>query len=313
MYPTRRQFLDATVPTALAALSGCTSGVLRDTDKIAEFTLSIHPIRSNLVEHTLYKPGDDDLFGDPARVALDEIIPEGTHETYGWTPLRNDDYVAGETQYFQIDAAVTGRRQIERQLVRGEPLDDVDDDTSSEDISERAIQLEALDRPNARVIQTLDSHSMGVPSDMLRDDAYVLRRPAERESRLATDQLDGQVVTMGDVGTYPLRVSVTNRSIREPEHTTRAIPVAADKAEFRKIAFARVDTEVDGESLPATVRDLLDRTIGTPHTESPPLSAEFEQLLTTLRQRDADESFNDKLLWCDEQLYRYGLFIDRRN
>ena len=240
-------------------------------------------------------------------------MPNGTHRTYGFTPLPDDSYVAGDNRYFQIDAAVTGRRQVDRQLVRVESLED---DTSSENSSENVRHVEALDRPSARVIKILHSHDVtggaGSSSDLLRDDAYVLRRPAERDSRLASGDLDGQIVTMTPGGGFPYRVSVTTKSILEPKYTTQAIPVADDEAGFRDVIFAaEIDTELDGESLPAAVRDLLDQTLGNQYTESTPLSGEFKRLLAALGVADVDESLNRKLLWYDRQLYRYGLYISR--
>lgn len=313
MVPTRRRFLHAAAPTAVAALAGCTRGGFGATDQATAYTLSIDTVAADPIEHVLYEPSDDPLFGDPARAALTAIIPDGTHRTYGFTPLPEDSYVAGESGYFQIDTAVTGRREMTRQLVRLEPLDDGDD---GDDTGSDTIHVERLDRPSARVLKILHSHSAtggaGSAADLLRGDAYVLRRPAERDSRLATGDIDGAVVSMTAAGDFPYRVSVTTEPLREPEYTTRAIPVADSEAAFREVVFAaEIDAELDGESMSSAARGLLDRTLGSEYTETTPLSAAFEELLAALGVADADDSLNGELLWYGDQLYRYGLYIDQ--
>jgi len=311
MSPSRRRLLQTAAPTLIAGVAGCASGGFGESDQSTEYTLSIDTIDASPTEHALYEPSDDALFGDPARAALADIIPEGTHTTYGYTPLPDDSYVDGENAYSQIDTAVTGRREMDRQLVRVEALDDdaVDDD-------DNPIHVDTLDRPSARTIKILHSHSAaggaGATTDLLRNDAYVLRRPAERDSELATGDLDGQIVSMTEDGGFPYRVSVTAESIRESEYTTRAMPVADDETAFREVVLtAEIDAEVDGASLSAAARDLLDQTLGGEHTESTPVSTAFEAVLAALGVAGADESLNGELLWYADQLYRYGLYIDR--
>lgn len=307
----------------LAGLAGCTRRTFGASDQSAEYTLSIDTIAASPTEHALYEPSDDALFGDPTRAALADIVPDGTHTTYGYTPVPDDSYVAGERAYFQIDSAITGRQEMDRTLVRVKSLDDDavgegDDDESGEGTGEEPIYVDTLDRPSARVIKILHSHSAtggaGASTDLLRDDAYVLRRPAELKSELATGDLDGAVVSMTEDGGFPYHVSVTTETIREPEQTTRAIPVADSEAAFREVVFAaEIDTELDGTSLSAAARKLLDQTLGSEYTESTPLSTAFEEVLAVLGVASADESRNGKLLWHDDQLYRYGLYIDTPN
>ncbi|MFC7042495.1 hypothetical protein [Halonotius sp. GCM10025705] len=319
MSPSRRRLLQTAAPTLIAGVAGCTSGGFGESDQSTEYTLSIDTIDASPTEHALYEPSDDALFGDPARAALADIIPEGTHMTYGYTPVPDDSYVAGERAYFQIETAITGRQEMDRTLIRVESLDDdavgEDDDESGERTGEEALHVDALDRPSARVIKILHSNSAtggaGASADLLRDDAYVLRRPAERDSRLATGDLDGRVVTMTTDGGFLYRVSVTTELIRETAYTTRAIPVADSEAAFRDVVFAaEIDAELDGASLSTPARELLEQTLGGEYTESTPLSTAFEAVLAALGVATADESLNGRLLWYDDQLYRYGLYID---
>ena len=315
MSPSRRRFLHTAALATLTALAGCTSD-FGDPDQQTEYTLSIDTVDASPIEHALYEPSDDPLFGDPARAALAAILPDGTHRTYGFTPMPEDSYVAGEERYFQTDSAITGRQEMDRTLIRVESLDDdAVGESDGDESGAESIHVDSLDRPSARVIKILHSNSAtrgaGASADLLREDAYVLRRPVERDSRLATGDLDGRVVTMTADGGFPYRVSVTTESIREPEYTTRAIPVADDEAGFREVVFAaEIDAGLDGESLSTAARDLLDRTLGGEYTEATPLSTEYEAVLAALGVATADESLNARLLWYDDQLYRYGLYID---
>ena len=315
MSPSRRRLLQATAPAILAGLAGCTSEGFGNSDQSAEYTLSIDTVAASPAEHALYEPSDNPLFGDPARAALADIIPEGTHRTYGYTPLPEDGYVAGEGRYFQIKTAITGRQEMDRTLVRVEELDDDAVAESDGRTGEAAIHVDSLDRPSARALKILHSNSTtdgtGASAELLRGDAYVLRRPAERESEVATGEFDGQIVSMTKDGGFPYRVSVSTDSISETEYTTQAIPVADSEAAFREVVFAaEIDAEVDDASLSTAACELLDRTLGGEHSESTPLSAAFEAVLAALGVATADESLNGRLLWYDDQLYRYGLYID---
>ena len=328
MSPTRRRLLRAAAPITLAGLAGCMTNITPDNEEAAEYTLSIDTVNATPVEHALYEPNDDALFGDPARTALSDIISGSTHKTYGFTPLPDDSYLAGEKAYFQVDTAVSGRREMDRQLVRVESLDNAvgessdaagseDSDDAGED-SNSATHVDTLARPSGRVIKILHSHSVsggaGMSADLLEDDAYVLRRPAEHESALASGDLDGEIVSMTEDGGFPYRVSVTTESIREPEYTTRAIRIADNDAEFREIVFAaEIDADLNDESLSEGAGDLLDRTLGREHTESTPLSTNFERVVAALGLAGVNESVNGRLLWYDKSLYRYGLYIDHPN
>ena len=317
MSPSRRRLLQATAPAILAGLAGCTSDGFGNSDQSTEYTLSIDTVAASPAEHALYEPSDNPLFGDPARAALADIIPEGTHRTYGYTPLPEDGYVAGEGRYFQIKTAITGRQEMDRTLVRVEELDD-DAVGGSDESGEAAIHVDSLDRPSARVLKILHTNSTtdgtGASAELLRGDAYVLRRPAERESEVATGEFDGQIVSMTKDGGFPYRVSVSTDSISETEYTTQAIPVADSEAAFREVVFAaEIDAELNGESVSAGAGDLLDRTLGREHTELTPLSTAFERMLAALGLAGVDESVNGRLLWYDNSLYRYGLYVHDPN
>jgi hypothetical protein len=130
---------------ALTTLTGC----LNDTNfgsqgTTKEYTLDIDRIESSPVEYALYEPDNSSLFGGPAQTALENILPEGRHTTYGFEPLPTDAYVEYEGSYYQTKYVVTGRQQIERQIVRVETV-------PQEQVPDDSILVETLDRPSARI------------------------------------------------------------------------------------------------------------------------------------------------------------------
>jgi len=309
MVPTRRRLLQISGATAVTALAGCTTSILGSGDGAPEYALVTHSIDVSPVEYALYRPGEGALFGEPARTALDAILPEGRHTTYGYRPLPEDGYVESEGSYYQTKYAVTGRREMARQLVRVETVPE-------EELPDDAVLIDTLERPSARALKILHSHTQSDgetrASDLLRDDAYVLRRPAERESRLASGDLDGRVVTLTEDGPWGYRVSVSRERVAETAYTALAVPVADSQAEFREVVFgSRIDTELAPAALGQDARDVLERALarGT-YTETEPLSEPFDAVLDALGLGSVDRVENGRLLWYDGEFYRYGLYID---
>jgi len=310
MTPTRRRTLQATGTAALMTLAGClTDNRSNSQGSTEEYTLDIDRIESSPVEYALYAPDDSPLFGEPAQTALEDILPEGRHTTYGYEPLPDDGYVEYEGSYYQIKYVVTGRQQMERQLVRV-------DTVPQEQVSDDAILVETLERPSARVVKLLHSYSVSGgesgSAELLRDDGYVLRRPSERESQLATEELDGQVVTMTESGAWAYRVQVTTETITETAHTAVAVEVASSRSDFREVVFgSRIDAELSPDELPAEPREILEQGIaGETYTEETPITEAFDTLLDLLGLGTVETGVNGKLLWYDDEFYRYGLYIN---
>jgi hypothetical protein len=310
MVLTRRSLLQSTGVVSLTTLAGCaTTDVRGDGDTVTEYTLEIASIDMSPTAYALYEPDEDALFGDPARTALEAILPDGRHTTYGYKPLPDDAYVRHRDTYFQTKHAVTGRDRRSRSLVRIErvPKENVPDD---------AILLDTLERPSARVLKILHSYTQsdgrGSAAELLHGDSYVLRRPAERDSQLGTGPLDGRVVTMTESGTWAYRIAITTERIVETAYTAFAVQVASSRQAFRDVVFgSRIDAELASDDLPADAADLLERTIDRRSTEETvPLSDSFVTLLEALQLRTVDTGVNGKLLWYDGDLYRYGLYVN---
>ena len=310
MVLSRRRTLHAVAAGSLTALAGCSAiERLDEQESTRTYALAVDRLDTSPVAHALYEPSDSELFGPPARTAVDAILPDGRHTTDGYTPLPDDAYLEHDGRYYQTVQLVTGRERMARRLVSVDP---VDEDAVPDD----AVRVDALDRVDARVIKILlsDSQSDGRSgaSDLLRGDAYVLRRPAEREGRLATGDLDGRVVTMSDSGAWAYRVQVSRERIVETAYTTLAVEVATSRPAFREVVFgSRIDTDLGEETLTEDVRAVLDSAIDQrQYQESVPLSASFERLLDVLGLAGIEQYVNGRLLWDGTDLYRYALYVE---
>lgn len=310
MVLTRRRALRTAGTAGLAALAGCsTDGPLGSGEPTRTYTLHVDRIDVDPTDYARYRPDDSALFGDPARAALAAILPDGRHTTYGYTPLPADAYVEREGTYYQTKHVVTGRRRMNRQLVRVESV-------PREEVPDEALLVDDLDRPSARVVKILHSYAQtdGETStaDLLRGDAYVLRRPAERESRLATGDLDGRVVTMTESGAWAYRVRVTREPVRETAFTALAVEVADSRSAFREVVFgSRIDAELDPGSLSAESRAVLEEAIDLgEYAEQGPVSEAFDALLAALGLGAVDTASNGNLLWYDGGFYRYALYVN---
>ncbi|MBX0297250.1 hypothetical protein [Haloarcula nitratireducens] len=306
----RRRALHLAGTATLGTLAGCSASVFGSEDGQPEYTLNIDSIDVSPVEHALYKPDNDDLFGQPATIALDEILPTGRHTTYGYKPLPDDAYVEHEDTYYQTENIVTGRRDVKRTVVQVSPVD-------KDDVPDNAILVDSLQRPTARVLKILHSYTQtdGTTSsaDLLHGDAYVLRRPAEQQSRLGSGDLNGRVVTMTDSGTWAYRVHVTREVITEPAYTALAIPVADSRETFREVVFeSRIDAELAPENIPQNAQRILEEAIAKgQYAETAPLSTGFKTVLELLGVDETDSQvMNGRLLWYDEGYYRYSRYIN---
>jgi hypothetical protein len=309
MVPSRRRVLRVGGAAALTALAGCGASLPGSSDDTSEYSLTVDAIDVSPVEHALYEPGDGTLFDAPARAALDDILPDGRHTTYGYEPLPSDAYVAHDGSYYQTTHVVTGRREMTRHLVRVDPVPD-------EQVPDDAVLVDSLERPSARTVKILHSYTQtdGETStaDLLRGDAYVLRRPAERESRLVRGDLDGRVVTMTDSGAWAYRLSVTREPVLETAHTALAIEVADSRARFRDVVFgSRIDAELAPADLTADARDVLGRALAREtYAETTPLSEPFEAVLRALGLGAVDTAATGRRLWYDGAYYRYALYVN---
>ncbi len=301
MPETRRQALQAVGASTLAALAGC-AGLGRDP--APTYDLLFRSVDASPVEHALYEPPDDSLFGPPARRALAAILPTGRHTTYGYEPLPADAYVTHDGRYYQTIHTVTGRRTIGRTLVRATSV-------AESDVTADAVPVDRLSRPARRVCTILYNDMLHVEprSGLLRGDAYVLRLPAERASELATGALDGRVVTIADSDSRAYRIETTRERIVEPANTVLAVEVADSREEFREVVFAaRIDTTLEPSELSEPARTLLERAIREhSHTETAPLSDGFERLLADLGAEESSDQW--QWLYYDDQLYEYALWI----
>jgi hypothetical protein len=305
---TTLQLAGTTIVTALAGCSSFTSGT--STTEKNEYTLSFDRIEQSLVEYVRYQPGDS-VYDQPAHRAVSDILPDGRHTTYGYKPLPADAYVAHDGRYYQTKIVVTGEQRMERPFVRATPIPE-------EQVPADVPTVDSLARPVGRIIKILHSDTVSDgesgSADLLHDDAYVLRRPYELNSRL-TDDLDGEIVAMNADGHWAYRIDVATEHLVEPAYTTLAIGVADTTDAFRDIAFAaRVDTRLDPADLDKPVRQLLEQSVARDrYQETTPLSTEYTNLIDALDLEHVEAATNGHHLWYDDTLYRYGLYINDAN
>ncbi|QLH80019.1 hypothetical protein HZS55_14750 [Halosimplex rubrum] len=117
---------------------------------------------------------------------------------------------------------------------------------------------------------------------------------------------------MTESGTWAYRVHVTRKQIVETAYTALAIKVADSRPQFREVVFgSRIDTELAPAELPEAARELLSEAVAQEtYTETAPISDAFDTVLEALGLGAVDTAANGKLLWYDEEFYRYGLYIN---
>ncbi|QHS17700.1 hypothetical protein GWK26_11410 [haloarchaeon 3A1-DGR] len=242
------------------------------------------------------------------------------------TPVSNADSGSPGTDAGSGSGAETEADEVGTDVESDEDGTDVESDEDGTDVEsdedgtdvesdEDPLVIETLDRPDERVLTILYSHHVtdgaGASSELLRGDAYVLRRPAERNGRLAAGDLDGRTVAIDAESSRTYRVDLRTETIREPEHVVTAVRVADSPAAFREVVLeTRVDAEIDRGRLPADAADLLDRAISRDeYTETAPRSDAFRTLLSALGLERIESSVNGRLLWDGQSLYRYALYV----
>lgn len=307
MSPSRRTLLSTFGSAGTVALAGC-NGRFGGSSPAREYALDVDRIRRSLVEFALYEPGDDPVFGRPARTALDEILPTGSYTTYGYEPLPEDVYVRHDATYYVTQTVVTGRKEVTRSAVELTPVDEEETERTAD-----AVQVESLPQADARVLKILHSYEWtdgrGSASDLVDDGRYVLRRPAEANGRIATD-LDGRLVAMDELATY--RVEVVEVTLTEPAYTARTVEVATSRDAFAEVAAAtRVDCHLAPSDLSADARGLLEQAVARDaYRETEPLSDAFVALLDALDIEHVEDGKTGQVLRYDGDLYRYGLYVN---
>lgn len=326
----RRTALQAAGTAALASLSGCSAITDLFGGSEYEYRLTVLSTDESLVERALFEPSAESAFEGSTRAALDAILPDGRHTTHGYEPLPSNLHVEHDGRYFEIKVVVTGRQEMERKLVRAEPIDSaltgeaardgngagssdtapIDDGRTGDDIR----HAEDLPVASRRVVQLLHAyHSAGgggSAAEEMRDDAYVLRRPAELDGPIAGD-LDGEVVSFDSEGPWAYLITVEDESITETVYESFAVEVARNREQFHDVALAtQVDTTLDRSTLGFTTRDLLETTIDEErYSEETPLSDSFSELIEALGLGHVTVGESNLYLWYDDELYRYSLYV----
>lgn len=309
MVHARRQLLQAAGFATVAGLAGCTMREVLNGADSESYHLEIEPFGESLIESTLYEPSTNEPFAEPAETALSAVLPDGEHTTYGFKPTPEEAYVEDDGQFFQLTYVVSGRRAIERDVILLEPLDD---ETA---LPEEPPQPEEFTQTTKRVLTLLHTHHLtGADSpvdDELDNGEYVLRRPAERESRLASGELDETVFAMTDGSAFAYRIHRKTNRLREPRYVLRAIPITDSETEFTETLRAtEIDSELNPETLAPGVETIIEEAIMQSYSEESPISDSFDSTLGLLNVDTAELPLFNAALWYDEAPYRYSVLYE---
>jgi len=307
MVHSRRQLLQAAGVSALAGVAGCmTIESLVGDDESEAYRLEIDPFGESLIESTLYEPSSNEPFAEPAETALSAVLPDGEHTTYGFKPLPEDVYVEDDGRFFKLIYVVSGREEIERDIISVEPIE------AKSELPDEPPQPEEFSQSTKRVLTVLHVSQAGGADSPLADELYngryVLRRPAERESQLATGGLDETVFSMTDGTAFAYRIHRTTSTLREPRYVLRAIEVADSETAFTETLRAtEIDVELNADTLTTEVNAVLAEAIGQPYTEARPISDAFDATLKLLDVDTAELPVFNATLWYDEGPFRYSV------
>lgn len=307
MTQSRRRFCQAVGVSTLAGFAGCTTteSLLGDDDP-ETYQLELDPFGKPLVESTLYEPSSNEPFAEPAETALEAVLPDGEHTTYGFKPVPDEAYVEHDGQYFQLTYVISGRREIERDIISVEPIE------AESELPDEPPQPDEFSQSTERVLTVLHVSQAGGADSPLADELdngrYVLRRPAEREGQLATGELDETVFSMTDGTAFAYRIHRTTSTLREPRYVLRAIEVADSEIAFTETLRAtEIDVELNPDTLTTEVNAVLAEATGQPYTEARPISDAFDATLKLLDVDTAELPVFNATLWYDEQAFRYSV------
>lgn len=315
--PSRRTLLASTASLALPALAGCSSisDPLSDEEKY-EYSLYLEEVDS-ITAHALWKPGQLQETTDEQRAAWKAATSGDSYVTHGYRPIPDEDYTERDGTYYRIRSEVTGQKRIERSILR---LRWVGDEDQMDDPPKATVidDLPDVDRSAAFFAFTAarSRHGGGgAPWDAIEHGGTVYRRRDPEESELVPKPEHEYLSQYGTI----LRVEVVQKELLEPEYTTTAMEVADSKSAFTQIAdAASVDARVDSSSLSKDARRILDDvTAGETHSETKPLSKEFEAVFRALDLRDYIHHSGDRLTstnqWyveLDDEYHQCSVTVD---
>jgi len=199
---------------------------------------------------------------------------------------------------------------MDRTVVRADRLD-------LGSVSAETVPADSLSAVSGRIVEILHEYhatdGSGGSDDLLRAGAYVLRRPAELADSVS-EELDDAAVTMDPGGNWAYHVSLATERITERVVETFAVAVAGDQQTFRDVVPPPASTRKSTTRAWTTRSGVRSGTSSSSarrarRRRSPP----FERLPERLGLGDVGVGRNGRLLWYDERLYRYGLYVSPAN
>lgn len=313
---TRRNALTGAGALGLSALAGCLQ-FGTSTETALEYTLRTDRI-DNLVGRAIWLPPET---ASPLRTVRREAwqaVTAGERYTaYGYKPLQ-EKYTEREGTFYHIDTLVTGRKEIQRPILRlawtgrVDELDPVPAYVHRDDLPgiDRGAVMSAYFAARSR------ENGGEAPQRLIEKGGHVYRLLDRAESELAPEPEHTHVRVHDTI----LKVSVSEARLVEPAYTSQATAVANSRNEFAEIADATlVDARASSESLSSDTVQIFRRSEGGDgYTEQTPLSESFRELIRALELRaflwgsPSERQLrgtNQNVLEYDEEYYTFDLFI----
>lgn len=308
----RRRALAALATAPAASLAGC--GALRSATDGEERTYTLHfrDLDESLAEHLLWSPDELESPGDDLEAtARRRAVEDGQFTTYGFSPISAEgEYTEYGGSYYRLSVVVTGRRPMDRYVLRLRWLGEEGDDGVPEPDAE-IDELPGIDRSAAMAAyfaaRSREYDSDGGPEEITERGGYVYRRDGSERSVLVPDSKYDALSQHGTV----LRVEVNRERVREPAYSVVATEIGNTKAEYASaVDAAHLDVRLSPDALSEEQRRMVRRAMGESYEESTPLPEAYDGLLEALDVDDVDEGVARRYVRYDGRDYEYELYVN---
>lgn len=199
----------------------------------------------------------------------------GEHRAYGYRPVEAGEYVEYEGRYYRIEVEETGEKTLTRTTLRGEVVENLDDET-------RAVEMTAYPRSDYEALRfavaSAEARARATERDERpsEEDGYVFRGRDSEESELLPEP-EHEYVKHDD---RIVRLVVADREVTETEYTFTTEAVADSDDEFRRLVREKfVAANFEREGLTEKQRRILGTAIDDEYDEFGDLSEDYRTLL----------------------------------
>lgn len=309
----RRRVLAGATGLAMTAVAGCTALGQSDEDARTYRLDGERVDTDSFASYALWTPSDETEWGRQAAATLRAASSGERPTTYGYEPIRADEYVKIDGAYYRTDVVVTGRRQLNRWTLRLRYPDSVPEDATVRGADE----LSTVDQRAAKIAYfgaRARRDGGDVPASVDRG-GFVYRPVGDHqfpEDSSLLPAADADYLRFDDRG-ETLRIEVTREPLREPAYTPVVTRVADSLNELEGVvASTTLDADLDRDALDEEAHGVLRAGVdGDGYEETSPLSDAYERVLDALGL-DTDRRYGTKrgYLRSGEEYYRYVFVVD---